>query len=156
MALHAVIPGSGEEPGGKHTKRAVKMLRGGASEADRKDFMNEAQAMFDLMHPQLVAIIGVVMQQVLCPLAPRVMLEVVVVAVVVVVLVVVIVLVVVAVVVAVVVVVVVIYVVIIVVIVAVAVVAVVVVVVAIFSNMFFLCSCTRPFGETLTPTITLP
>eukprot|EP00047_Mylnosiga_fluctuans_P005670 m.241933 g.241933 ORF g.241933 m.241933 type:complete len:774 (-) comp13936_c0_seq1:86-2407(-) len=45
------------------TRRAVKMLRGGASEADRNEFLREAQVMFDLQHPQLVNIIGVVIQQ---------------------------------------------------------------------------------------------
>lgn len=44
-------------------KRAVKMLRGAASEADRMEFIREAEVMLELDHPNLVSLIGVCVQQ---------------------------------------------------------------------------------------------
>ena len=48
---------------GRPVKRAVKMLRGGASEADRKIFIKETQFMRHLDHANLVKLVGVAMQQ---------------------------------------------------------------------------------------------
>lgn len=62
LAEQAVGNGAGDN-GGNTTRRAVKMLRGGASESDREEFLREAQTMFDLVHPQLVSIVGIVIQQ---------------------------------------------------------------------------------------------
>lgn len=54
----------GSEGGGiVREPRAVKMLRGGASDDDRKDFVIEAETMLNLANPMLVSIVGVVMQQ---------------------------------------------------------------------------------------------
>lgn len=44
-------------------QRAVKMLRGAASEADRQDFTREAEIMLELDHANLVEMIGVCVQQ---------------------------------------------------------------------------------------------
>ena len=41
--------------GGNSTRRAIKMLRGGASEQDRDDFLREAQVMFDLVVGQALS-----------------------------------------------------------------------------------------------------
>lgn len=48
---------------GGNVRRAVKMLRGGASEADRKVFIRETQFMRHMKHENLVHLVGVAMQQ---------------------------------------------------------------------------------------------
>lgn len=62
LALQTVADGTGQD-GGNKWDRAVKMLRGGASEMDREDFTRESQVMLDLQHENLVQLIGVSMQQ---------------------------------------------------------------------------------------------
>eukprot|EP00049_Salpingoeca_infusionum_P013401 m.250470 g.250470 ORF g.250470 m.250470 type:complete len:775 (+) comp15437_c0_seq1:47-2371(+) len=62
LAKQAVAAGEGDD-GGDHCVRAVKMLRGGASAADKQEFMAEAEVMLDLQHENLVQMIGVAVQQ---------------------------------------------------------------------------------------------
>lgn len=62
LAEQAVADGAGDH-GTNATRRAVKMLRGGASDSDRDDFLREAQTMFDLENDHLVRIVGIVIQQ---------------------------------------------------------------------------------------------
>ena len=49
--------------GGTTEQRAVKMLRGGASIADRDEFVQEAEVMLQLDHPALCSMVGVCVQQ---------------------------------------------------------------------------------------------
>ena len=42
---------------------AVKLLRNGFSEGDREEFLREAEAMLDMDHPQVVGLVGVVVQE---------------------------------------------------------------------------------------------
>ena len=44
-------------------KRAVKMLRNGASPEDKREFLQEVETMLALDHQNLVSIIGVAVQQ---------------------------------------------------------------------------------------------
>ena len=60
--LQTVARGKGDE-GTNKCKRAVKTLRGAASELDRDEFVHEAEIMLQLNHPQLVSLIGVAVQQ---------------------------------------------------------------------------------------------
>jgi hypothetical protein len=62
LAKQAVPRGTGQD-GGDSWDRAVKMLRGGASELDRDEFVREAEVMLNLRHDNLVALLGVAMQQ---------------------------------------------------------------------------------------------
>eukprot|EP00730_Choanoeca_flexa_P016279 TRINITY_DN7660_c0_g1_i3.p1 TRINITY_DN7660_c0_g1~~TRINITY_DN7660_c0_g1_i3.p1 ORF type:complete len:781 (+),score=272.61 TRINITY_DN7660_c0_g1_i3:134-2476(+) len=62
LAEQVVKDGEGED-GGNRIKRAVKMLRGGATPEDKEEFTQEAQVMLDMDHDNLVQMIGVAMQQ---------------------------------------------------------------------------------------------
>ncbi|EGD74912.1 TK/HMTK protein kinase [Salpingoeca rosetta] len=62
LAWQTVADGQGED-GGNMVRRAVKMLRGGASNDDKEEFIKEATIMLDLEHDNLVTLIGVAMQQ---------------------------------------------------------------------------------------------
>lgn len=62
LAEQTVADGEGDD-GTNKSQRAVKMLRGGASDLDRTDFVTEAEAMLELECEQLVSLIGVSMQQ---------------------------------------------------------------------------------------------
>lgn len=55
-------PGQGEN-GGNSIKRAVKILKGSASTADRSEFLHEAEMMLDMIHPNLAKLVGVAVQQ---------------------------------------------------------------------------------------------
>ena len=53
LAWQVVGEGEGED-GGKRVRRAVKMLRGGASSEDKEEFVKESTIMLDLQHENLV------------------------------------------------------------------------------------------------------
>lgn len=55
--------GEGKAELGNSLERAVKILRKSAGQADRMEFLREAEAMVKLTHPNLVQIIGVAVQQ---------------------------------------------------------------------------------------------
>lgn len=57
LAQQTVGDGEGEE-GGNTIRRAVKMLRGGASNTDKEEFLHEASIMLDLEHDNLVRVSG--------------------------------------------------------------------------------------------------
>lgn len=55
--------GEGKAELGNSLPRAVKILRKSAGQADRMEFLREAEAMVKLTHPNLVQIVGVAVQQ---------------------------------------------------------------------------------------------
>ena len=55
--------GEGKAELGNSLERAVKILRKSAGQADRMEFLREAEAMVKLTHPNLVQIVGVAVQQ---------------------------------------------------------------------------------------------
>lgn len=56
------VPDEGKHAG-KRRLRAVKMLRGGASTADRDEFAREAEVMLKMDHPSVIRMVGVCVQQ---------------------------------------------------------------------------------------------
>jgi len=62
LASQTVVAGTGDD-GGDTIGRAVKMLKGSASVADRGEFLHEAEMMLKLAHPALVTLVGVAVQQ---------------------------------------------------------------------------------------------
>eukprot|EP00039_Didymoeca_costata_P013577 m.209172 g.209172 ORF g.209172 m.209172 type:complete len:1167 (-) comp15815_c0_seq8:1075-4575(-) len=62
LAKQIVPPGKGQD-GGNYWDRAVKVLKGSASVADKGDFLQEAEIMLNLKHANLVQLIGVAVQQ---------------------------------------------------------------------------------------------
>ena len=64
LAKQMKKPGEGEpELGGNYVMRAIKVLKGAASVADRGEFLHEAEMMLKLKHPNLVELVGVAVQQ---------------------------------------------------------------------------------------------
>ena len=62
LATEQVEAGKGDN-GGDTIERAVKMLKGSASTADRGEFLHEAEMMLKLKDPTLVSLVGVAVQQ---------------------------------------------------------------------------------------------
>eukprot|EP00047_Mylnosiga_fluctuans_P003703 m.230445 g.230445 ORF g.230445 m.230445 type:complete len:781 (-) comp12066_c0_seq1:232-2574(-) len=62
IAHQAVQMGRGDNGGAIRT-RAVKLLKNGASPADKKLFIHEAEVTLELQHPNVVRLIGVAIQQ---------------------------------------------------------------------------------------------
>jgi len=64
LAKQMKKPGEGDpELGGNYIMRAIKVLKGAASVADRGEFLHEAEMMLKLKHPNLVELVGVAVQQ---------------------------------------------------------------------------------------------
>jgi len=64
LAKQMKKPGEGDpELGGNYVMRAIKVLKGAASVADRGEFLHEAEMMLKLKHPNLVTLVGVAVQQ---------------------------------------------------------------------------------------------
>eukprot|EP00056_Hartaetosiga_gracilis_P005696 m.87808 g.87808 ORF g.87808 m.87808 type:complete len:1114 (+) comp12250_c0_seq2:47-3388(+) len=62
LAKQVVKKGEGED-GGNTIRRAVKMLRGAATDSDKQEFMHEVNVMCELPSENLVGFVGVALQQ---------------------------------------------------------------------------------------------